>query len=341
MPDTKKIKALNRIAYDPYDRIEHPTAEDWKKSYDALKELCSLVPDEGMYPDTLGYLCYYGRHTGGERQYEEARAWFEKGAALYNIESTYKLADMLIGGLGGPKDPERGLDMYLTVYLYCRNEFESGVQESKFADTALRLGRLYHEGTLLQRNDLEALGYLLEAQYALNWRKQFHHYGDDTVEQNIRKLIDDCEKPDEETKKSRLFGVGLGRVPRYLLLEDGVQMTVDIEAAPGGPVRLEFRRKRPDGKKPNRILWTVAPAMRVVMTDFVVLYGRDVRMIWNKNPGEQVICDRHEYDEQTDTNLFYLNDELQCRLTGGEYALDMDAFWMKDLEESPGTGIRQ
>ena len=98
----QEIRELEEIAYAPYEVIENPTAEDWKKAYDALIRLCKLAPESGMYQNTLGYLCYYGRHTGGERKYEEARAWFEWGAKLYNIESTYKLADMLLDGLGGP-----------------------------------------------------------------------------------------------------------------------------------------------------------------------------------------------------------------------------------------------
>ena len=137
----KKIKTLEKTAYDPYERIAHPTTEDWKKSYDALKELCELKPDESAYPNTLGYLCYYGRHTGGNRQYEEAREWFEQGNKLYNIESAYKLADMLTDGLGGPVDRERALRLYLHMYLYCRDQFEGGMKNSKFADTALRMGR--------------------------------------------------------------------------------------------------------------------------------------------------------------------------------------------------------
>lgn len=333
--DRVRVRNLRWIAYDPYERIEHPSAEDWQKSYDALKELCDLRPREGLYPNTLGYLCYYGRHTGGKRLYEEAREWFKKGAALRNIESTYKLADMLMDGLGGPVDYDRARELYLWMYWYCRNEFEGGARESKFADTALRLGRIYHEGKLTEKNDVEALGYLLEAKYAIGWRKQYDHYGDDTVEKNIDRLIGECDLPPENVRQARYFCLGLGRVPHYLLLTPAYRMTIDIEAFDDGIVRLEFRRKRKDGKKQNRILWSVPPAMRCIMTDFVVLCGADIRMVWRKNPGEQVVCDRYEYDEEKDQHLFYLGKELQCRLMGGEYALVMDEFWLTEMRDHP------
>ena len=329
------VKQLEKIAYDPYERIEHPTAEDWQKSYDALKQLCELKPNAFLYPNTLGYLCFYGRHTGGERQYEEARKWFEKGAELRSIESTYKLADMLMAGLGGPADPEKAWRLYLHMYLYCRDEFESGKKDSKFADTALRMGRLFHEGKIVRQDDLTALGYLLEAKYAIEWRKQYDHYGDDTVENNILRLMDECEQPPEEVRKWDQYGLGLGRVPMILLSGSNVQMTIDIEVDEQGVARLEFRRKRKDGKKPNRILWSVAPAMKCIMTDAVVLYGADIRQIWVKNPGEKVLCDRHEEDEETHTHLFYLGDELQCRLQEGRYVLPMDEFWKTTLRDHP------
>ena len=341
--DRKKIRALNRIAYDPYERIEHPTAEDWKKSYDALKELCELEPEEGIYPNTLGYLCFYGRHTGGERNYEEARAWFEKGAELYNIESTYKLADMLTDGLGGPADPDRARRMYLHMYLFCRDQFEAGIRESKFADTALRMGRAFHEGKISERNDMEALGYLLEAKYAIEWRKQYGHYGDDTVEKNILRVMGECEQPDEDVRNLEQYGMGLARVPHYLMPCDEVRMTVDIDVDEKGVARLEFRRRRKDGKKPNRILWSVAPAMKCLMTDSVVLYGADIRQIWTKAPGETVVCDRFECDAEKEEYLFYLEDELQCRLRGGYYVLPMDEFWKTELRDHPEakSGISQ
>lgn len=330
-----KIQRLHKIAYDPYERIKHPTPVDWQKSYEALKELCRILPDEGLYPNTLGYLCYYGRHTNGARQYKEARSWFEKGAKLRSIESTYKLADMLASGLGGPADPKYALRMYQFVYEYCRNQFESGVKESKFADAALRIGRIFHEGKLVKKNDLEALGYLLEAKYAIEWRKQYDHYGDDVVEKNIQRLIDECEQPDKEQRDDRYFGIGLGRVPFYLLMNSDYQMTIDIEVADEGVIRLEFRKKRRDEKKPSRILWTATPAMRCFMTDSVVLYGAEVRRIWNRNPGAQVLCDHYKYDETIKAHLFYLEDELQCKLVEGEYVLPMDEFWLTEIRDHP------
>ena len=338
MTQQEKIRALAAQAYEPYERIEHPTTEDWQKSYNALKELCELVPEEGVFPNTLGYLCFYGRHTGGERQYEEARKWFEKGAALRNIESSYKLADMLQDGLGGPVDKKRALQLYTDMYLYCRDQFESGILESSFADTALRMGRLFHEGKLVQKNDMEALGYLLEAKFALEERKEFNQYGDGTVEKNIARLISECEQPDPGMLQSRVYGLGLGRIPRCLLTVASPLMSIGITPDERGFIRLEFRRVGQDGKKPNPILWSVPPAMRCFRTEFVVLYGLEVLEIWNKNPGEKVICDRYEYDSKSDTHLFYREDEVQCRLRKGKYLLPMDEFMLTEIRDHPKNG---
>ena len=331
------IRALEDIAWAPYESIAHPTQADWKKSYDALIALAEACPEDGRYPNTLGYLCYYGRHTG-KRDYPEARKWFEKGAALHMIESTYKLADMLLDGLGGPADIDRAADMYLRMYVYCKEQFESGIKDSKFADTALRIGRLFHEGKYAQKNDMEALSFLLEAKYALEWRRQFGEYGDDTVDRNIRRLIDQCEKPDEELQQSHFFGIGLGRVPRYLLGHSGELMTLEISPGEEGMLRLEFRRKCRDGKKPSRILWSVPPAMRCFMTDFVVLYTDNVPYVWTKTPGEPVVCDRYEYDEETGFHLFYLDEEVVGKLKGGDYVLALDEFWLADMTDESKSG---
>lgn len=330
-------KALEAIAWAPYDVLPNPTREDWKKSYDALTKLAEKYPKDGRYPNTLGYLCYYGRHTG-ERDYTEARAWFEKGHALKMIESTYKLADMLTDGLGGPADRDRALAMYLHMYYFCRDEFESGKKDSKFADTALRMGHVFHDGKLTERNDMEALCYLLEAKYAIDWRKQYGEYGDDTVERNIRRLIEECEKPSEELQQFGQYGIRLHSIRERLIPKQGEQLSMKIDVDKHGVARLEFRRRRKDGKKPNRILWSVGPAMKCFMTDCVVLYGADIRRIWNKNPGEAVVCDWMEYDNDTDTWLFMLKNETQCSLQGGYYVLPMEEFLEADLRKAGDAG---
>ena len=274
--------------------------------------------------NTLGYICYYGRKTG-RRNYKEARKWFEKGAELHVIESMYKLADMMCNGQGGPRDEARALVHYSLLYSFCRKQFEAGTEDGKFADVAFRLGKLYHEGKMVGKNDRVALDYLLEAQLAINLRKPYKQYGDAVVAANIQKLMNDCDKPDQEMQKNRFFGLALGRVP-HRFINDEHNMVFTIAVADDGSARLEFRRRRKNGKKPDRVLWTVTPALKCMLTNFVVLYGFEIRWIWNKNPGEEVICDRYEYDEEKDTHLFYDQDQLQCRLTGGEYALSMDEF---------------
>ena len=315
-------KDLEKTAYAPYETIRNPGRKDWKAAYDALVQLAAMDPENGSYPNTLGYLCYYGRHTG-RRDYAEAREWFEKGAALCVIESTYKLADMLMNGWGGEADPDQAYHYYSFLYFYCKNHFESGIENSKFADIALRIGRLFHEGRIVPKDDTEALGYLLEARFALEKRKRFSEYGDQTVEKNILSLMEECEKPDRETMNNRFHGLYLGRVPRFFLNENHL-LAFTIVTGEDGLARLEFRRKRKDGQKSSRVLWAVPPAMKCFLTEFVVLFSGNISLIWNKNPGEPVICDRYEHDEEHDLHLFYLNDELQCKLMGGDYALSMD-----------------
>ena len=332
-----RIRKLEKIAYDPYERIENPTTADWKKSYDALVELCALAPDNGFYQNTLGYLCYYGRHTGGERQYEEARKWFEEGAKQEIIESQYKLADMMMDGLGGPVDQERAVDLYLRMYLYCRNQFEDGIRESKFADTALRMGRIFHEGKYAQKDDLEALSFLLEAKYAIDCRKQFDHYGDSTVEKNILRLIDECEQPSEEVRNREQYRLGLGTVPRKFLITSLDLMTIDIDVDENGVARLEFRRKDRSGKR-KKILWSVAPAMKCFMTEFVVLYGGNIRRIWSKTPGEQVVCDGYDFDDEKELYQFFMDGEPVLKLQGGLYVLPMDEFWKTEMRDHPDSG---
>ncbi len=341
----KRIEALEKIAYDPYDRLEHPGTEDWKKAYDALVELTRLCPEDGFYANTLGYLCYYGRHTGGERQYREARKWFEVGAEKRVIESSYKLADMLVEGLGGPKDYPRALELYVWMYLFCREQIEEGAKDIKFADTALRMGRIFHEGKIVPKSNMNALEHLLEARYAIMRREEFGNYGDETVKANILRLIDECELPDEDIRNLPFYPVQLDQVLKGLFIADEELFRMKVDANEYGVVRLEIRRKGTGGKKARQILCSVPPAMKCFLTDFMVFYGKDVLRIWNIRPGEEVVYDRLEYDEEKREYRFLLKGELQCRIQYGEFVLSMLEFLDEDNLKGPmvmdGTDVAQ
>ena len=316
------LDELIKEAYAPYDTIKDPTASDWKKSYDALVKLADMKPEEGRYPNTLGYLCYYGRHTGGVPQFEEARKWFEQGAKLNMIESIYKLADMMYDGLGGPKDIKLATQYYNDIYWYCRAQLEDGIADCKFADIALRVGKLFQDGIAVEKDSTMALSYLLEARFAIEKRKPFNRYGDDNVAKNIESAIAACEQPEEFRRKEELVEYPLGRVPYYFLM-DGYKMSFTLAKSDDGYLRIDFTRRDKSGQAGRKLIWAIPMTMECFLTSSVTLFGTDVQHVWNKHPGKRVFCDRYDYDEETDTWFFYFEDDLKCTIVGGNYYLYM------------------
>ena len=321
----KDYHELEMTAYAPYELLSAPTVEHWKKAYDALLKLVEMKPKEGSYPNTLGFLCYYGRHTDGVPQYEEARKWYEYGAKLNMIESMYKLADMMLDGLGGDKDVQRAIGIYRTLYWYCRDQLEDGNPLCKFADIALRMGRLFHDERVLTKDDLLALTFLLEARYAITKRMPYHQYGDKEVERNIEAEIESCEKSLNEIQQQELIGMGLGRVPEFFL-RGAHTMSFRLAMNESGILRIHFVRKdadKPEAAWGTPVVWPVPLTMECFLTSFITLYGENVRMIWNRNPGEEVLCDHYEYDEKRKLHQFFWRNELTCKLMDGEYYLSM------------------
>ena len=117
-------------------------------------------------------------------------------------------------------------------------------------------------------------------------------------------------------------------------------MTVQIDTADDGSIRLEFRRNRKDGKKPDRILMSIAPAMKCFMTDFIVVYGRNIPLIWSIAPGEKLIVDDYQYDREADTHTFLLEGKEQLKLQSGDYILPMDEFWATAFRDHPQIATR-
>ena len=296
--------------------------------------MVEIDPENGYYPNTLGYICYYGYHTG-QRNYVEARKWFEKGADLSMIESMYKLADMFKDGLGGEKYPDRAHALYYTLYRYCRDQFECGDASCKFADVALRMGKIFHEGIHGEAIDMKALEYALEAQFALDKRKPLHHFGDETVGRNIQALIASLEKPDKNARHALFYDLGLGLIP-MLFINENHQMLMNIQTSDAGLMRFDIRRIRSGHQASNPILLAVPPAMKCFMTKSIVIYGENIEHYKTRNHKQTIVCDRYAYDQKRKWHKFYYKRDLQCYLKGGHYMLSM-AQLNEECKLSPNT----
>ena len=117
-------------------------------------------------------------------------------------------------------------------------------------------------------------------------------------------------------------------MPDRFLNEDH-DLTFTIMVSREGNFRLEVRRKHvKKGKKPNKVLWSIPPAMKCFLTDFVVLYAEDVRELWCAEPGKPVVCNGFSYEPQKDMYYFTYNEQVRCSLTGGEFMLPMEEFFI-------------
>ena len=205
--DRDNVRALHMRTYSAYGG-SYLWECDWNVSRDSLLRLMELdtVTDKQkcVYANTLGYIYYYGRCSDNVPDYDKALKYFSVGAAGGVYESVYKIADMLKGGKGLPKNLYGARSMLLWAYDKTRKVFLNGAKDSDFADAALRVGSLLHE---MGENE-EALTVLLQADYAVHERmKETDCYGDDHVAIAIRKEISEIrrEVPKTDIPKKASF----------------------------------------------------------------------------------------------------------------------------------------
>ena len=160
-------------------------AQDWATSRDCLLKLAALTDDAYAY-NSLGYIYYYGRCTGGKPEYEKAFQCFSVGAANGIYESRYKLADMFLGGKGCIPSKSAGANLIMSMYWENREHFCKKHYGCKFADVALRMAGLFERGDGVEQNFGLAYLHYLEARCAIRKRMAHHdHYGDAKVEKGI------------------------------------------------------------------------------------------------------------------------------------------------------------
>lgn len=194
----KSFVAMHILTYLYYNGSKvYP--QNWKKSRTLLEKLFkrTMRPD---YANSLGYIYYYGRCSGGEPEYEKAFPYFQYAAGQGVIEADYKLADMFLHGYGTLKNVPAAERIIDTSYHELLDRFRQGEYDGKFADIALRKGRLMEylaEERPSEKDYYHILAhkYYLMAQLAIKARRTAgNNYGDAAVEENINKALANIKK---------------------------------------------------------------------------------------------------------------------------------------------------
>ena len=165
---------------------------DWNVARDCFLKLIEIQGDKDAFVyNSLGYIYYYGRCNDGEPEYDKAFKYFSVGAANGVFESTYKCADMFIGGKGVPKSEKAGVNLIMNIYNENKDNFSNEAEGCKFADVALRVGGLFERGCGVEQDFETAYFHYYEAKYAIERRmEEDDFYGDKSVHKNICEALE-------------------------------------------------------------------------------------------------------------------------------------------------------
>jgi hypothetical protein len=161
--------------------LEYPTfSNDREEALNLLIEGYSKTKSPAL-ANTIGYIYYYG--VKDKPDYVNAKKYFMIGADGGQIESLYKLADILLLGLTGEKDETQAVDIYFRIYNFTfKKSFLSGDYQGKFADLSIRVGNCYMNGYVVKKDENLALLFYMQAKLALEKRIEVINYiGDESI----------------------------------------------------------------------------------------------------------------------------------------------------------------
>lgn len=282
---------------------------DWPASRDCMLRLFEKT-DDPQYANTLGYIFYYGRCTGGVPEYEKALHYFSIAAANGLYEGAYKLADLYRHGWGCRKSEKTALALYKMVYADSYKYFLQG-QDANFADAALRLGNVYAQGIGVEADPEKAYEYYTEAEYAAKIRAgHSDFFGNTTVVTGIQKALEETrEKLPEDyfcayldfDSPSLLTDLAQDRFRCQLARRQNEDGSWTLQAA-----RLSTRAC----KNPDHILITLPQIGICERTLKASMTACGSSSIWFKDDAETVRYDFVEHNPVDDRYDFYYDDEL-------------------------------
>ncbi|MCH3987561.1 MAG: hypothetical protein LKG56_08115 [Lachnospiraceae bacterium] len=251
---------------------------DWMVARDSLTAAFEKEP-ESYLANSLGYIAFYGRCSGGKPQYDEAFRWFSIGAAGGEQESRYKLGDMFLKGLGVPAMTDTAVHLYKGVYDETLAELCHGRKDSKFADAALRLAGV--EAMAGPACAAYRYRFALQANYAIRQRLPFDNYGDSSVFSHIQDELSQAGRSFHElVKKTNV--VRDVPVSELQIPTDNASRCLKgvVREEKNGRARLTiYMRKRLDEEETPMTLLTMPEADFCQLVDKITFEVRSVREI--------------------------------------------------------------
>ncbi len=285
---------------------------DWNTSLECITRLLELT-GKPVYANTLGYIYYYGRCWDGQPKYEEAFKYFSIGAAGGYYESSYKLADMFAQGLGVPQNTALAYRIVETLYYRNLVYMVNGEFDCKFADVAMRLGRLTEKGEVIRPNYEQAYYYYLQADFAIKQRLRYDHYGDTSVASKIRQRIDDLLGSGNLEKPKKTSEVFLLQLLEYHLKKYR-KLQMDIKVLKNGEYSLKIRIVPFKKEK-------YPPKMFITNTDTGFCGVIEVLKLRLKNAKalDKTDITKTIYFDDIGGDSFYLGDNITASLDGTYY----------------------
>lgn len=283
---------------------------DWEASRDCMLQLLDKTDDPG-YANTLGYIYYYGRCTGGLPEYEKAFYYFGISAVNGLYEGMYKLADMYYHGYACKKSPATAKRLYEMVYDDClKNYFLKG-EDSTFADAALRMGNVYANGIDTDIDVEKAYYYYLQANYAAILRAENStFYGDVTVVKNAQKAIEEIKTklPYDyfEEYQDCIY-------PQYFseAMAENNRCELRKYPLPNGEWELELSRIATQSvPEPEKVLVTIPEIQFCQLLEGMRVTTVGTSSVYFQNDADVVRCDYYEWNAEEERYEFYYDGEI-------------------------------
>ncbi len=293
---------------------------DWKTSRDCMIRLYDKTGNP-TFANTLGYIYYYGRCTGGVPEYEKAFQAFSISAANGLHEGMYKIADMFLHGYACRKSESAAKFLYETVYDSCYNQFLQRI-EGEFADAALRMGNVYLKGIGGEKDPEAAYYYFLQADYAAKRRaERSDFFGDINVITGIRNSLEKTRKELPDDYFSDHISLVRPRIFEYVI-EKGYRGQITVERREDGKAKVNVTRCPMRGQeRPEPLLITYTPIDFCELADGLELEGINLKTSFGDFPEVGFRYDSLEWNEADKRLDLYYDYDLIGWISCDEYRL--------------------